>query len=128
HPLFFLVDVEDEHGNFLSDLEQLARVSEAAPGHVGDVEQSIHAAEVDERAEVGEILHGAGDGVADLHALEELLAFLAPFLLDELAPAEDDVAAIVVNFDDLEIVGVADELLEVAWRDDVDLRGGEESF
>ena len=57
--LFFFVDVEHDDFEFLADLEHLARMAEAAPGHVGDVEQAIHAIEIDERAEVGEVLDRA---------------------------------------------------------------------
>ena len=66
--------------------------------------------------------------VADLHAFEEFLALLAPLLLDQFAAAQDDVLPVVVDFDDLEIVGVADELLQILRRDDVDLRGGQKRF
>ena len=54
--LFFAVDVEHEHFDFLANLEHFARVVEAAPAHVGDVEQAVEAVEVDERAEVGDVL------------------------------------------------------------------------
>ncbi len=60
-----------------------------------------------------------------LDAFQEFLALLAALLLDEFAPAEDHVLAVVVDLDDLEIVGVADELLQIFRRDDVDLRGGQ---
>ena len=126
--LLVFVDLEDLELDFLADLEQFARVGEATPGHVGDVKQSVHAAEVDEGAEIGEIFHRAGDHRADVGAGHELLAFFAAFLLDEFAAAEDHVAAVIVEFDDFEIVGVADELIEVLRRDDVDLRGRQESL
>ncbi len=54
--------------------------------------------------------------------------FSRALLLDDFATAEDDVFALLVDLDDLEIVGVRDELLEILWRDDVDLRGGKEGF
>ena len=90
--------------------------------------KTVHAVEVDERAEIGEVLDRARDGIADLDAFEEFLALLAALLLDQFAAAEDDVLPVVVDLDDLEIVGVADELLEILRRNDVDLRGGQESF
>ena len=126
--LLLLVDVEHEDFELLTDLEQFARMAEAAPGHVGDVEQAVHAVEIDERAEIGEVLDRARDGVADLDAFEEFLALLAPLLLDQFAPAKHDVLPVVVDLDDFEIVGVADKLLEIPRRDDVDLRGGQERF
>ena len=124
--LFFLVDVEDEDFDFLADLEHFARVAEAAPGHVGDVEQAVHAVEVDERAEIGDVLDRALDRAALFDAAEELRRFSARSGFDEFAAGEDDVLAVVVDLDDLEVVGVADELLEILRGDDVDLGAGEE--
>ena len=57
--LLLLVDVENDDFELLTDLEQFARMTEAAPGHVGDVEQAIHAIEIDERAEIGQVLDRA---------------------------------------------------------------------
>ena len=97
-------------------------MADAAPAHVGDVEQAVDAVEVDERAEIGDVLDGALADVARGHFGEELLAAFGAFLLDEFAAGEDDVLALLVDLDDLEFVGVADELREVLGRDDVDLR------
>ena len=82
--------------------------------------------QVDERAEVGQVLDVAGDHVADVDALQERLALGVALGLDEFAAREDDVLAVVVDLDDLEIVGVADELVEVLRRGDVDLAAGQE--
>src|SRR5262249_3398847 len=51
-----LVDVENLDFHFLIDLEQLAGVADAVPAHVGDVEQAVDAAQIHERAEVGDVL------------------------------------------------------------------------
>ena len=90
--------------------------------------KTVHTVQVDERAEIGEVLDVTLDGVADLDGFEETLALLAALLLDEFATAEDHVLAVVVDLDDLEVVGVAHELLEILRRDHVDLRTGEERF
>ena len=126
HALLLLVDVEHLDGDFLARLEHLARVVEAAPRHVRDVQQAVDAGQVDERAEIGQVLDRAGDDVADVDALQERLALGVALGLDEFAAREDDVLAVVVDLDDLEIVGVADELVEVLRRGDVDLAAGQE--
>ena len=59
------VVLEDLDGDLVADLEHLARVVDAAPAHVGDVEQAVDAAEVDERAVLGDVL----DDALDDHAL-----------------------------------------------------------
>ena len=120
--LFFLVDVEHDDFQLLADFHELTRMSETAPRHVGDVEQAIHSIQIDERAEVSEIFYRALHLVADLHAFHEFLSLFAPLLLDQFAPAEHDVFAVVVDLDDLEIVGVTDELLQIFRRNDIDLR------
>ncbi len=99
---------------------------QAAPGHVRDVQQAVDAGQVDERAEVGQVLDRAGDHVADVDAFQELLALGVALGLDQFAAREDDVLAVVVDLDDLEIVGVADELVQVLRRGDVDLAAGQE--
>src|SRR6266542_626070 len=66
---------------------------------------------VHERAEIGEVFHGADYAIAHVYAFHEFLAFFAALLLDHLTPAEHDVFAVVVELDDFEIVRVANELL-----------------
>ena len=54
-----LVEAEDLDVDFLPDVHGVGRVREAAPRHVGDVQEAVDAAEVDERAVVGEVLDDA---------------------------------------------------------------------
>ena len=126
--LFLAVHVEDQNLDGLADLNHFARVVDPAPAHVRDVEQAVHAAEVDEDAEVGDVLDHALDDVADLDGLEELLALLGALGLDDLTAGEDDVLPLVVDFDDFEFVDLAEVFVEIFRRDDVDLGAGEESF
>src|SRR5438067_11141766 len=97
-------------------------MSESTPGHIGYVQQTIHPIEVDECAEVCDVSYGSDYAVADIHAVQEFLALFAALLLDYLAPAEHNVLSVIIEFDDFEIVSVADELLQILWRNNVDLR------
>jgi len=124
--LLVLVDVENLNGELLTDLDEFGRVVETGPGHVGDMEEAVDAVEVDERTEVGDVFDCADDFIADGDSAEEGLAFLRAFLLDDFAAAENDIFAVFVDFDDLEIVGISNELLEILWRHNVDLGCGEE--
>src|SRR5438552_16688497 len=98
------------------------------PGHIGDMEQAIHSIEIDECPEISQVLNVALHDVAHLDAFEELLALLAPLLFDQFATAQHDVLSIVINFDDFEVVGVADKLLQILWWNDIDLGCGQECF
>ena len=55
-----------------------------------------------------------------------LLFISIALLLEEHAAREHDVAALLVELDDLELVGLADKLVQVANRAEVDLAAGEE--
>src|SRR6185437_4276359 len=122
------VVLEDLDGHLVADLEQLLRVRDPAPAHVGDVEQAIDAAEVDEGAVLGDVLDGALDDHALGEGLERLGLHLVALALEEHAPREHDVAALLVELDDLELVGLPDQLVQVANRAQVDLRAGEEGL
>ncbi len=126
--LLVLVDLEDDNREAVAWLDGLARVRETCPGHVGDVEKSVDAIEIEEGSEVGDVLDGTFDLVTGAHGSEELLASLTALGLDEFAAAEDDVLAILVQLDDLEVVGVSDKLGEILRRIDIHLRSGEESL
>ena len=119
--LLLAVDVEHEHFDFLAHLEHFARVVEAAPAHVGDVEQAVEAVEVDERAEVGDVLDRALDRAALFDAAEQLRALLRALGFDQLAAGEDDVLALLVQLDDFALEGLAFVNAQVLRRDDVDL-------
>src|SRR5262249_4547821 len=54
-----LVDLDDLDRDGLADGKHLRRVRYAPPGNVGDVQQSVDAAQIDEGAVVGDVLHRA---------------------------------------------------------------------
>jgi hypothetical protein len=106
-----LVDVEDHHLDPVVDAQPLARVLQALPAHVGDVQQAVDAAEVDEGAEVGEVLDRPGADLADGDLGQEPLAEGDALGLDEAAARDDDVAPVLVDRQDdaadlaVEVVG-----------------------
>jgi len=85
------------------------------------VQQTVHAIQIDECTEVGDVFHSASDAVAHVHAFHEFLSFFAAFLLDHLPPAEHDVFPVIIELNNFEIVTVTNELLQIFRRNDVDL-------
>src|SRR5262249_39283727 len=68
------------------------------------------------------------DDLAFLELLERLALELGALLLEQHAPRQHDVAALLVELDDLELVGLADEGVEIAHRAEVDLGPRQKCF
>ena len=120
------VELEHHDVDLVADLEHLGRVVDPAPGHVGDVQQAVDAAEVDEGAVLGEVLDDALDDLAFLELVERLLLLLGALLLEHGLARQHDVAAPLVDLDDLQAELLADAGFQVAHGPDVDQRAGKE--
>ena len=96
------VDADDLHLHRVADVEDLGRMIDAAPGHVGDVQQAVDAAEVDEGAVVGDVLDETVDHLALLEAGDDVGALLGTRLFEHRAARDDDVAAAAIHLEDLE--------------------------
>ena len=111
----------------LADLEHLGRVVDVRPRELGDVDQAVHAVEVDEGAEVDDVRDLALDDVAGLEAVEDLLPLLLALLLEHGAAREHDVVPRAVQLDHLAAELLAEELVEVLHAADVDQRRRQEA-
>ena len=109
------------HLHLLADIEHLGRVIDAPPRDVGDVQQAVDAAEVDERAVVGDVLHDAVDDLAFFEVLHQLLTLFGAGLFENGAARDDDVAAAAIHLQDLERLRRVHQRGDVADRADVDL-------
>ena len=66
------VEADDLHLDVLADIQRLGRMVDAPPGDVGDVQQAVDAAEIDEGAVIGDVLHDAVEDLAFLEAWDQL--------------------------------------------------------
>src|SRR5262249_36062983 len=96
------------------------------PGHVGDVQEAVDAAEIDEGAELSDVLDDAAADLARLDLGQELLLHLQSLVLEELAAADDDVPAGLVDLEDLALNLAVDVVADVGRAADVHLAGGQE--
>ncbi len=97
-----------------------------APGHIGDVQQPVDATQIDEGPEVGDVLDIAFANLTNLELLQDrALGHLTLFL--EYEPARnDDVAATLVELDDLELQRLAHQALDRLRLTQRDLRARKE--
>ena len=126
NPLPLPVELQDLDLQLLADGEQVRGVRDPPPRHIGDMEQAVDSAEVDEGAEIGDVLD---DAIADLVLLEidqHPVAEHLATLFEKLAARDDDVAAALVDLDDLEFERLPEDRVDVLDRLEIDLGAGQE--
>src|SRR5207237_601236 len=108
------VDLEHLDLDLVAHGDDRTRVIDVLPRQFGDVDEAVHAAEVDERTEVDDRGHHTGAALAGLEVREELVALFLLRLLEPRTAAEHDVVAVLVELDDLRFERLADVRLQVA--------------
>ena len=126
HAIALAVVAQHLRLDFVADLEDFARMLDAPPGDIGDVQQAVDAAEVHERAVVGEVLDDTLDDLAFLEVREQRLALGRHFLLDHRAARYHDVVALAIDLDNFEFELFALEVAGVTHRTHIDERAGQE--
>ena len=95
------------------------------PGDIGDVQEPIDAAQIDEHAVVGDVLHHSAGDLPFLQAAEGRRLLLLVLHLHDGAAREHDVVSFLVEGDDLEFVLVAAQRVEILHRLRIDERPGQ---
>ncbi|EBA07376.1 hypothetical protein SSE37_21295 [Sagittula stellata E-37] len=122
----FLVDLDDLHFDSLTDRQDFRRMVHTAPCHVGDVQQAVNAAEIDECAVLGDVLDHAVNRIPFLQLADDLGALFGAGLFEDRAAGNNDIATATVHLEDLERLLETHERASVAHRAHVDLRAGQE--
>ena len=121
------VDVEHLHLDLVAHRYDGAGMVDVLPRQLGDMDQAVHAAEVDEGTEVHDARHDALAHLAWLEVGEEVLALLALRLLQPGPAGQHHVVAVLVELDDLGLERLADIWLKVTNPAQLDERGGQEA-
>src|SRR5579863_776807 len=99
---------------------------DAPPGDVGDVQQAVDAAKIDEGAVVGDVLDHAVDDLTLDEIGDDLVALLGAAFLEHGAARDDDIAASAVHFQNLERLRHVHQRRDVAHGANVDLASRQE--
>src|ERR1700751_3366058 len=59
NPLLVLVELQNLYVDLIANVHQITRMREPSPRHVGDMQQTVEAAQIDERAVIGKILNAS---------------------------------------------------------------------
>ena len=119
----FAIDVQNLHFDFLIDRHHFRRMPDAAPAHVGNVQQAIDAAQIDKRAELGNVLYHAGSQLAYFQRFQKLFLLFGPFLFDQGPAANDDVAPRLVDFQHQALNRAAQIIANIGRPANIDLAG-----
>src|SRR5215470_13811791 len=120
------VDADDLHLHRVANIHDLGRMVDASPCHVGDMQKPVYAAEVDEGAIVGDVLHHAVDDLTLFEAGYNLAPLLGARLFEHRTARDDDVTAAAIHFQDLEGLRPVHQRTDIADRTNVDLASREE--
>ncbi len=99
---------------------------DATPGHVGDVQQAVDAAQVNERTVFGDVLDHAVDRLTFGQVRDDFGALFGAALFQDGATRHDDVAAATVHLQDLERLLQTHQRAGIAHGAHIDLRTGQE--
>ncbi len=119
--LGFLVDLDDLDFDRLADFHHFGRVANAAPRHVGDVQQAVNAAEINERTVIGDVLDDAVTGFAFGQLADEFSALFGAAFFEDGAARDHDIAARTVHFQDCERLFLVHQRADIADRTDINL-------
>ncbi|EOC41797.1 hypothetical protein NM2001068_2188 [Neisseria meningitidis 2001068] len=124
--LFFLVEFQYFGFNFLTDFQDFTRVFHAPPCQIGDVQQTVDAAQVNECTVIGNVFNDAFDDGAFLQVFQQGFAFFTQSGFQNGAAGNNDVVAFFVQFDHFEFDLFAFEVRSVFYRTYVDQRTRQE--
>ena len=121
-----LVDLDDLYLDGLADRQDLGRVVDPAPCHVGDVQQAVDTAQIHEGAVFGDVLDHTIDILALGEVGDDLGALLGAAFFEDGAARHDDIAAAAIHLEDLERLLEPHQRAGIAHRAHIDLAAGQE--
>ena len=96
------VELQDLDVDLVANVDDLGRMLDTLPRHVGNVQQAIDAAQVDERTVIGEVLDDTLDDLTFLQGFQQGFALGGVLGFQDSTTGNDNVVALLVQLDDLE--------------------------
>ena len=124
--LGFGVEANDLHLDGFTDLQRVCRMVDTPPGDIGDVQQAIDTAQVDEGAVIGDILDHPFQNLAFLEVGDQFGTGIGAGFFQHGAAGNDDVVARPVHLENLERLRRPHERADIAHRANVHLAAGQE--
>ena len=100
----------------LTNRQSLGRMVDAAPRYVGDMQQAIDAAKIDERTVIGDVLDHAFENLAFREVGKKLVALFGAGFFEDGAARYHDIAAPAIHLENLERLRRAHKGANIADR------------
>src|SRR5581483_2409420 len=127
-PTLIFVNMEDHDFEFLTKGDHLRRMFNALPSHVSNVKKAIDTIEIEEDTKVSDIFDYTSANISFSNVLKQLGFARNSLFFQKLASRNDNVFALCINFENLEVISLTDELIKVFNAFIVDLRARKECF
>ena len=126
YTVLFGIELEDLGSHFVAHGQHFGRVTNTAPGQIGNVQQAIDTAEVNEGTIVSDVLDDALDNSTLLQGFKQLLTIFTHVLFKNSTTRQHNVVTLAIELDDLELHGLAFERRSVLNWTGVDQRTRQE--
>ena len=126
--LLVLVEIENNDLQFLVEMYNLLRMIDTTPRKVGDVNETIDTAKVDEHTVRGDVLDRTFENLSLLQLGHDNLLLCLQLGLDKSLVGNDYIAELLIYLDNLEFHRLIDIYIVIADRLYVDLRTRQERF
>lgn len=113
------VELQHFNSDFVANVYDFARMLNAFPCHVGDVQQAVNATQINECTVVSEVLNDTFNFHAFLQVFQQLIAFCAVFGFDNGTTGNNNVVTLLIQLDYFEFKLFAFEVQRVADRTNV---------
>ena len=124
--LGFGIEADDLNLDRLANRQNLARMVDPAPGDIGDMQQTVNAAQIDKGAIIGEVLDHALDDLTFGQAGQQLGTLFGTRFFQNGTARHDDIAPTAIHLEDQEGLRRPHQRGDVANRAHIDLAAGQE--
>ncbi len=126
--LLLVVEVENNNIDLLVELNYLMRIVYAAPRKVGDMDESVNTAEVNEYTVRSDVLNGTFEDLTLLKLADDFFLLCFQLSFDKSLVRNYYIAELLIDLHNLEVHGGAYELVVVAYGVNVNLATRQEGL
>ena len=123
-----LIDVNNANGDFLSGFDHFTWMRDPSPTHISYVKQAIQTIQINKGSVIGNVLNHPTTSFTRFDLGKNFAFFVLSALFNQFTARNHNVLSLSIDFNYLEIKGLANKLIKVLRCLYVDLRGGKKGI